>query len=69
MDGAEQGAVATDGEEKIVMDTDGQGFGHLVGFDTAGVQTVDECQQLLAQRGFEMADVEGNFHLKLKAKR
>ena len=69
VDGAEQGTVATDGEEEIIVDADRQSIGDLVSFDTAGVQTVDKGQQLLAQRRFEVADVEGNFHLKLKTNR
>ena len=69
MNGTEQCTVATNRKEEIVVDADGQGFGNLVGFDTAGMQTINEGQQLLAQGGFEVTDVEGNFHLKLKTKR
>ena len=62
MNGAEQGAIATDGEEKVVVDTDGQSVGYLLSINTIAVQPIGEELKLLSQRRFKVADVEGYFH-------
>ncbi len=66
MDGTEQGAVATNREKKVVVNADRQTVGHLFSVDTIAVQHIGEQLELLAQGRFEVADVKGDFHFKLK---
>ncbi len=67
VDGAEEGAVATDREEEVVMAL-GEAVGDLLGLDAALMQQVGEHLELLARRVAvailvcEIPDVERYFH-------
>ena len=61
MDGAEEGAVAPDGEEEVVVAV-GQGVGNFLGVDTVVVQDVAELLILVTVGFFDGADIESNLH-------
>lgn len=62
VDGAEEGAVASDGEEEVEMGV-GYCVGDFFGLDSVALEDVDELAELLAQGFFDVAGVEGDFHV------
>ena len=61
MDGAEKGAVATDGEKEVVVAL-GQGVGDLFGFDPVVLEDVAELLILLAVGLLDGTDIKSNLH-------
>ena len=61
MDGAEKGAVATDGEKEVVVAL-GQGVGDLFGFDPVVLEDVAELLILLAVGFLDGTDIKSNLH-------
>ena len=65
VDGAEEGAVATDGEKEVAR-AFGEGVDDLFGFDTVAVEDVGEGLELLPGLLFEITDIEGDGHNRFK---
>ena len=61
MDGTEEGAVATDGEQKIEV-AQGERVGDNVRLDTLLVEELDEKFKLWTIFFFDVTDVEGYDH-------
>ncbi len=59
--GAEEGAVASNGEEEIVGSV-GEGVDHLFGFDIIVVKDLRELLEFLAQSFLKITDEYGYFH-------